>query len=46
MKILQAIRDFEITASGGYAIYVLLCVGYVTIFGAIGLFQGFIKWFK
>ena len=30
MKILQMIRDFEITASGGFAIYVLICVAYVT----------------
>lgn len=46
MKILQMIRDFEITASGGFAIYVLMCVAYVTITGLYMIGEHIVKWFQ
>lgn len=46
MKILQMIRDLEITASGGFAIYVLMCVAYVTIMGLYMIGTHIIKWIQ
>ena len=46
MKILQMIRDFEITASGGFAIYVLMCVAYVTIVGLYMIGTHIIEWIQ
>lgn len=37
VKILEKLRDFEITASGGYAIYILICTLFVTVLGSIGI---------
>jgi len=42
MKILKALHDFEFTASGGIAIYFLMCAVYVTIAGIVGI----VGWFK
>lgn len=35
MKFLKALKDFQITATGGYAIYLLLCTAFVTIAGLL-----------
>lgn len=39
MKIIQALREFEITASGSMAIYFIMCTLYVTILGFYGVLQ-------
>ncbi|MGM0807538.1 MAG: hypothetical protein ACQET8_22795 [Bacillota bacterium] len=33
MKILQFFSDFEITLSGGFAVYALICMAFVFIVG-------------
>lgn len=33
LKILQFISELEMTLSGGFAVYALLCMGFVTIVG-------------
>lgn len=46
MRLIDAIRNFEITASGGFAIYIVLCVLYVTIAGLYQMSQLILRWFK
>ncbi|KON88975.1 hypothetical protein AF332_20740 [Sporosarcina globispora] len=40
LKILQFLSEFEMTLSGGFAVYALLCMGFVTIVG----FTQFLGW--
>jgi hypothetical protein len=44
LKILQALHDFEFTASGGIAIYFLMCAAYVTIVGLYQFISSMINW--
>lgn len=46
MKIVNKIRNFEFTATGGVAIYFLICVAFVTIAGAIQLGGHIANWLK
>lgn len=50
MKILKAINDFVggvgIELTGGFAIYFILCTGYVTIVACLGLGRMLLEWIK
>jgi hypothetical protein len=46
MEFIKAIRDLEITASGGFAVYVIMCVAYVTIVGLYQIGHSILEWFK
>lgn len=46
MKILKWIHEFEFTASGGIAIYFLMCALYVTVEGLTGWIKFIFNWLK
>lgn len=44
MNFFRAIQEFEFSVSGGFAWYFLMCMGYVTITGAIQIIKFIINW--
>lgn len=46
MKIVEFLRGIEITVSGSYAIYFLMCVGYVTCLGLYGIGKYIFHWIQ
>lgn len=46
MKIIQILREFEFTASGGFAIYFMMCTAFVTIVGMYQLIKSLISLFR
>ncbi|WP_268746978.1 hypothetical protein [Priestia flexa] len=43
MKLLEAIRNFEFTVSGGFAVFTGLCVVYVLVSAATELIKLFVE---
>ena len=46
IKFIQKIQQIEISATGGYAIYVLMCVTLVTIIGIYQIANFVVNWLQ
>jgi hypothetical protein len=44
MKIIEALQEFKIEATGGYAIFIILCVTFVLVAGLTQLIHLVMSW--
>jgi hypothetical protein len=44
MKFIQALQEFQISASGGFAIFIVLCVAFVAFGAIVYIYQLLFKW--